>query len=341
MTARGAQLPWLSLFGTHLPALVADQLQVDGSLELDQLHVNAHGKDGAVRLCGACIDGNLSCSGAQLENKAGPALNAVGLQVGGTASLGSGFRATGHGEGGAVRLRGAHISGRLDCSNAQLYNQTGPALHATRLQADSTVLLNKLTATGHGEDGAALLRGARIGGRLFCRDARLHNETGPALQAARLQVDGSVHFEGLRATGHDEDGAVRLFGARIGGHLVCRGAQLDNDAGPALDAEAMQVTGTAFLRDGFHATGHGKNGAVRLRGAHIGGRLYCQGALLHNQTGPALQAARLQVNDSVHFEELRAIGHGDQGTLKGFAHSSDISPGVLAAWPDETNRLPP
>jgi type I restriction enzyme S subunit len=30
-----------------------------------------------------------------------------------------------------------------------------------------------------------------------------------------------------------------------------------------------------------------------------------------------------------------------RGELKSFAHSSDISPGVLAAWPDETNRLPP
>jgi hypothetical protein len=74
MTARGARLPWLSLSGTHLPALFADRLQVAGSVDLDQLHVSGHRKDGAVRLYGAHINGDLSCNGAQLNNDTGPAL---------------------------------------------------------------------------------------------------------------------------------------------------------------------------------------------------------------------------------------------------------------------------
>ncbi len=106
------------------------------------------------------------------------------------------------------------------------------------------------------------LRGARVGGDLYCNRAQLHNETGPALHAARLEVDGSVHLEELHATGHGDDGAVRLFGARIG-NLFCSGAQLHNDAGPALNAEGLQVGGTVWLHDGFRATGHGEDGAVQ------------------------------------------------------------------------------
>jgi hypothetical protein len=36
MTAKGARLPRLSLSGTHMPALVADHMQVDGSLSIIQ-----------------------------------------------------------------------------------------------------------------------------------------------------------------------------------------------------------------------------------------------------------------------------------------------------------------
>jgi hypothetical protein len=37
---------------------------------------------------------------------------------------------------------------------------------------------------------------------------------------------------GFTATGSGGDGAIRLVGARIGGHLICDGADLRNDSGP-------------------------------------------------------------------------------------------------------------
>jgi hypothetical protein len=239
MAAWGAKLPWLWLCDSHLPALIADRLQVAGSVDLDRVHVRGHGQVGAVRLRGASIGGHLLCRGAQLANDIGPALNAEATQVKGTVFLSDGFCATGQGEDGAVRLRSARIGGRLFCGGAQLTNQTGPALDAARLQIDGTVQLNNLIATGHGEDGAVRLRSARIGGRLFCRGAQLSNRAGPALHAARLEIDGSVHLEDLRATGRGQDGAVRLRGANIRGNLLCRGAQLANDTGPALDARRL------------------------------------------------------------------------------------------------------
>jgi hypothetical protein len=298
MTARSARLPSLVLSGSHLYALVADRLQVAGNVDLDQLHVSGHSEYGAVRLRGAQIDGDLSCNGAQLTNQHGPALDAEAMEIKGTASLRKPFSATGSGDDGTVRLRSAHIRGRVYFTGAQLSNQEGPALHAARLEVDSTMQLDDLTATGCGEDGAVRLRNARIGGRLYCRRARLTNQAGPGLSAARMRVEGSMHLEELCATGVGRDGAVRLRYARIGGNLYCDDAHLTNQAGPALDAREMQIGEAAMLRK-FHATGHSVRSAVRLRGAHIGTSLEFSDGLCSNGCGPALDLRSASVRNLV------------------------------------------
>ena len=66
-----------------------------------------------------------------------------------------------------------------------------------------------------------------------------------------------------RVRGHADVGAVDLHGAHIGGNLVCDGASLRNDSGPALFADGLQVGQDMFLREGFTATGAGEDGAVR------------------------------------------------------------------------------
>ena len=316
MTVRGARLPSLLLSGSYLRALVADRLQVAGNVELEQLHVSAHRKEGAVRLLGAQIDGDLLCDGARLTNQDGPALNAEAMEVKGKASLCNLFSATGGSDDGAVRLRSAHVRGRVLFTGAHLRNQKGPALHAARLQVDSTMQLDSLTATGCSEDGAVRLRNARIGGRLYCRNAQLTNQDGPGLSAARVEVEGSVHLERLCATGRGEDGAVRLRNARIGGSLYCIDAQLTSQDGPGLGAARMQVEGSVHL-EGLRATSTGRDGAVRLRYARIGGNLECSGTRLTNQDGPALDARELEVGEAVMLRDrFHATGHSVRSTVR-------------------------
>jgi hypothetical protein len=114
-----------------------------------------------------------------------------------------------------------------------------------------------------------------------------------------------VHLEDLRATGRGKDGAVQLRAANIRGNLLCRGAQLDNDTGPALDARAIQVSETAWLRDSFRATGHsGDHAAVRLRRARIGTTLEV-GTGINNSDGPALDLRSASVTQlSLHPEAV-------------------------------------
>ena len=204
------------------------------------------GEDGAVRLLGAHIGGQLDCTGATLRNKSGPALIADGLQVGQGMFLSDGFTATGSGEVGAVRLLGAHIGGQLDCTGATLRNDSGPALLADSLQVGQAMFLRGgFTATGSGEDGAVRLLGAHIGGQLDCTGATLRNDSGPALNADSLQVGQAMFLSGgFTATGSGENGAVRLPGAHIGGQLDCTGATLRNNSGPALTLTACRSART-------------------------------------------------------------------------------------------------
>jgi adhesin HecA-like repeat protein len=65
----------------------------------------------------------------------------------------------------------------------------------------------------------------------------------------------------------------------------------------ALDAEQLRTRGS-FMLDGSHATGE-----VSLIGAHIGGQLTLAGAKLTNDSGPALNADGLRVDQSMLCDE--------------------------------------
>jgi hypothetical protein len=92
-------------------------------------------------------------------------------------------------------------------------------------------LTGQFTATGGGDRGAVRLPGAHIGSNLECTEATLHNKTGPALLADRLQVDQNLLLTArFTATCDGALGAVRLLSAHIGDQLTCTGAS--SDTGP-------------------------------------------------------------------------------------------------------------
>ena len=277
------------------PALLADGLQVDLDMQCDRLTA-----DGGVVL-GGHIGRLLSFEGAALNNRGGFALLSDGLRVDGTMFCRDGFTAQGE-----VRLPGARIGGRLYFDGAKLSNPGGRALVASRLTVGQDMFCRNRGGPGHEQpcvaEGEVILAGARIGGHLAWDGAHLRNDSGPALYADSLQVDQDMLMRsGFTATGGGEDGAVRLAGVHIGGNLDCDGATLRNDSGPALYADRLQVDQSMLLRDGFTAAGSGGDGAILLVMSHIGGHLYCDGAQLRNDSGPALDAYSLQVGQGMHL----------------------------------------
>jgi hypothetical protein len=271
------------------PALSADGLQVGRAIVLrGGLTATGHGGLGAVRLPGAHISGNLECDGASLRNDSGPALSAASLQVGRAMFLRGGFTATGHGDAGTVRLTGAHIGGQFSWIGASLRNDSGPALSAASLQVGQGMYLSGgFTATGSGEDGAVRLTGAHIGGQLSCAGAALRNDSGPALQTDSLQVGQGMYLSGgFTATGHGDAGTVSLTGAHIGSQLVCTGAELRNDSGPALNAYDLQVGWGMYLSGGFTVTRGGNDVTVDLRNTRVGGAFVFAPARLEHAADP-------------------------------------------------------
>jgi hypothetical protein len=273
-----------------------------------------------------------------------------------------------------LRLRGAKITGRLDLENlttkvnlelkdclleegilargaqlafvgltgCRLEHPTEPPLAADRLTC-SVLALTGARITGRagaagavrGRGGAVRLTGAHISGSLECDGADLHDCSGPALVADGLQVGQDMFFrEGFTATGGGENGAVRLTGAHIGGSLLCDGANLRNDSGPALVAYGLEVGRGVFLRRGFTAVGAGERGAVRLVSGHIGGSLDCTRAEMRNGSGPALVADVLRVDQDVECDRLTADGRvvlgGHIGRLLSLEGATLNNPGGIA-----------
>jgi hypothetical protein len=295
LIARGATLPALVLSGCRLehpsqPPLDGDQLTAAG-LALDQAVITADCETGAVRLAGAHL-GRLKCDGAAMRNDAGPALNAAGLKANEGVYLSGGFQAIGTGETGAVRLAGAHLGSQLDCTDARMHNDSGPALMADGLQVDQRVFLSgRFQAVGAGETGAVWLPNAHLG-QLECDGATICNNAGPALLADNLQVDQNVYLRGeFEAIGTSKLGAVRLRGAHLGGDLECTDARMRNNAGPALDANNLQVDQNVFLSDGFEAVGTGDDVALNLSQMLIGGELKFAPERLEHTADPQARLA--------------------------------------------------
>jgi hypothetical protein len=290
---RGAHLPALRLMqclaeNPLMSPLDAERLNTQ-DLDLTGLKVIAKSKKGAVILTGAHVGGQLVASGATLTNSTGTALFAERLHVDGSMLLTNRFSATGSGEAGAVRLVAAHVGGHLDASGATLSNDTGPALAAFHLHVDvSMVLTDRFSATGSGEAGAVRLIAAHVGAQLVASGATLTNLTGPALFADAIQIDTGLFLnKGFTATGSGEAGAVRLVAAHVGGALKLNEATLVNETGPALFADRLQVDADLFLQEELKVTAGGDKGAVRLEGAHIGGRIGLDVAAIKDpQDGP-------------------------------------------------------
>jgi hypothetical protein len=186
-----------------------------------------------------------------------------------------------------IRIRGARIEGPLDFEGATL---------AHRLS-----LIR-----------CAIPEGIRL---VDARTRRidLSDSYTQGLYASGLTTEGALVLSGLICTGE-----VRLFGARIGGDLVCTGARLENPNGDALSTDGMAVEGDVFLDQGFHAIGE-----VRLLGTHIKGQLNCTGARFDNPNGDALSTDGMTVEGDVFLDqgfhaigEVRLVGTHIKGQLR-------------------------
>jgi hypothetical protein len=187
-----------------------------------------------------------------------------------------------------VRLIGARITGPLDLSHVS--TTSGLLLDRCALQA--------ITAQNAHVPWLSLPRSQIV-----------------ALVADNLKVDGRLHLEAARITGTGELDALRLHAAHIGGQLDLEGVEITNDSGPAILADSMKVEDMLTLR-AARVTGVGDDGALRLLNAHIRGQLHLAGAVITNDTGPALVVDGMKVDDALLLVAAQVSGAGELGALR-------------------------
>lgn len=204
------------LSGTHTVEIIADGMEVEGSVFLNE----GFKAKGEVRLVGVVIGGVLNCEKGEFINPKGFALSADGLKVEGSVFLRNAFKAMGE-----VRLSYAEIGVVLDCTGGKFISpwregvnangvRWGVALNADGSKVKGSVDLKK----GFKAEGEVRLLGAEIGGNLSCTKGEFVNRIGGALCADRVKVKGSV----LLKNGFKAMGEVRLLGAEIDGDFDCK-----------------------------------------------------------------------------------------------------------------------
>jgi hypothetical protein len=93
--------------------------------------------------------------------------------------------------------------------------------------------------------------------------------------------------------------------------LALAGCRLEYPAQPPLAAD--RLTAAVLVLDRTVITADCETAAVGLAGAHLGS-LGCTGARMRNDTGPALHADSLQVDQSVFLRGgFEAVGKGERG----------------------------
>ncbi len=295
-----ATLPSLNLSGSTVTFIRADGAVIKGGVLLRKGFCAL----GGVRMVGTEIGSTLDLSNATLMSEPNPASSEVGmalradrLVVKASVYMDEKFRAEG-----AVSFLGAQIGGELQCAQCSFENpfrkgitNSGTAFFGNDMKIGGNVTLRD----GFRCVGQIQLLNAQIGGGLTCAKATLTNSHDPhsegagmVLVAGGLVVEGSVHLNG------QFEGGILLKSAKIGGDLDCRTVTIKNPSIPGIDlsgvailADAADISGNLFLRDGFRA-----EGMVKLTAIRIGLDLGCRNATLWNPCYPGVETSGRALN---------------------------------------------
>ncbi|GLZ37502.1 hypothetical protein [Actinokineospora sp. NBRC 105648] len=181
---------------------------------------------------------------------------------------------------GTVDLTDGEIHGTLVLRGSTLVAESGPALHADRLQLAGALLAPNLTARGE-----IRIPGLRTGGNVNFAGALLDNPRGHGMNGNGVHVGGNLHLSPDPATGEPFrcNGQLFLPSARVDSDFSLRGAQLTPrtehsrplppddpffDPNACLVADRSRVDGNVNLDRDFTSTG-----TIRIVNAHIGGSL--------------------------------------------------------------------
>jgi hypothetical protein len=227
-------------------------------------------------------------------------MHANGLQLDGDLFLRGGLRITGDDARGIIRLLDARVAGDIEFAGVEITNAGGAAVHADGLKVGGNLTLRGgARISGHGRSAFNLF-GAHVAANFAVAETEITNSTGAALVFDNTRIDGDFSLgKGSRITGHGEVGSLRLVSAHVSGLAEMTNTEITNPAGPALEANGVQVGGNLLLGDRLLITGHDEHGAADLTHARIGNALQVAGSTVTNKAGPAVRADRARIGDAL------------------------------------------
>ncbi|CAM5537928.1 Oxidoreductase OS=Streptomyces tendae OX=1932 GN=GUR47_27220 PE=4 SV=1 [Streptomyces tendae] len=208
----------------------------------------------------------------------------------------------------ALRLTGAHITGRLDLGFTDVAApihltdcrfDEAPLLQGARtrqlvltdctlpgLVADTAQIDGRLVVTHCRLTGPLVLNRAQINGDLDLRETAIGFPAGEAVSANHAHVGGDALCANLAV-----EGTFRLSGASIDGEFDLEGASLRAPGRHALDAYHVRVAEDFTFHPGFSAEGR-----IILSGATVAAAIGFCGARLSNPGDTALEAVDVTVD---------------------------------------------
>jgi cytoskeletal protein CcmA (bactofilin family) len=187
-----------------------------------------------------------------------------------------------------LNLKGATISGQLNCEEAEIEGR-GVSLDIEGAEISGGVFLSH----GFVARGDVRMLRARISGELNCESGTFAKKDGYALAGDGARVKGGIFLtNGFRA-----EGEVRFLSARVDGQFICDGGSFSNSSMVALGLDGLILDGDLSLRNGFSAEGD-----VILNGASVK-NLFC----VRGSFNGALLLERASVDATLFLRNIRVL----------------------------------
>ncbi|TWP54191.1 hypothetical protein FKR81_01110 [Lentzea tibetensis] len=240
-----------------------------------------------------------------------------------------------------VRIAGAHLTGELDLAHVRattglrlvhcavpekIYAREAElpfldltmslmtTLSASRLHIMANLILVGVQIKCDQQESAVQLLSARIDGQINFTGALITSSQGPAVAADALHTNNMLFFRDTKITSDNEEGAVSLRAAHIGGQVAFQRASITNNRGPAINADSIRMEGNLLLSD-TKIVGNGVKGAIRLVGSHIGGQVDLDGANLTNDDGPAVDADSMHTDSHLFARDIKITSKSHNGSF--------------------------
>ncbi|MEN1835773.1 membrane-associated oxidoreductase [Pseudomonas lijiangensis] len=161
-------------------------------------------------------------------------------------------------------------------------------IQGARLRAEGALLLTEIVSSA-----GVNIKNAQVQGPIVLLNSKLDGAGDWAFTTDGATCRSSLFLDRIEAKG-----GINLIAMQIGGDLGCNGARIENDQGPALRADRINVQGDVFLRHGFSAIG-----SVRFLGARISRQFDCAGGCFDGNEGDSIRMDGAVVGGSLFLRE--------------------------------------